>query len=116
MTLSELKDFAFLAQFLATLGVGFVVLWAKVNFTPRADHKAAIDKIDARDVELARRITAVETVASQCATRDQLAALQADYRELNARLEAVDQRLDESLPQIRTQLNRMEDYLLKAAK
>ena len=55
-----------------------------------------------------------EGVAKLRATREQLASLQADYRELRTRVEAVDGRLDDSLPQIRTALTRIEDYLLKA--
>jgi hypothetical protein len=116
MTLSELKDFAVLAQWVGLLVTGFAVLWAKVNFTPRADHKASIDKIEdtasKAAAALAVRLTAVEAVAAQCATREQLSSLQADYRELKTRVEAVDERLDDSLPQIRTALTRIEDYLL----
>lgn len=116
MTISELKDFAVVAQWLGVLITGFAVLWAKVNFTPRGEHKAAIDKIEdaaSKDkAALTLRLTAVEAVAAQCATREQLSSLQADYREMKAKVEAVDERLDDSLPQIRTQLNRIEDYLL----
>jgi hypothetical protein len=112
MTLAELKDLAVIAQWVGLLITGFVVLWAKVNFTPRADHKAAIDKIEdsasKAAAALAARLTAVEAVAAQCATREQLSSLQADYREMKAKVEAV----DDSLSQIRTSVSRIEDYLL----
>jgi hypothetical protein len=112
MTLSELKDFAVIAQWVGLLITGFAVLWAKVNFTPRAEHKASIDKIEdaaSKDkAALSIRLTNVEAVAAQCATRDQLSSLQADYREMKAKVEAV----DDSLSQIRTSIARIEDYLL----
>lgn len=116
MTLSELKDFAVVAQWVGLLITGFAVLWAKVNFIPRADHKASVDKIESvasKDkAEISARVTAVEAVAAQCATREQLSSLQADYREMKAKVEAV----DDSLSQIRTSVARIEDYLLKGPK
>jgi hypothetical protein len=124
ISFEDVKNVAGLVEFVGGVAMVVVALWAKANFMPRSELKAAINKIesefdkieDKASKEKAAtlvRLSAVEALAAQCATREQLASLQADYRELRAQVEAVDERLDDSLPQIRTALTRIEDYLLK---
>lgn len=127
MTLTEFKDWAGVVEFLGGMTMIVVALWAKVNFVTRSDHKIAFDKVDAdlkkQSEETARRLTSVELVAAGCVSREQMQGLVAqmneltvDSREVAVKVEALNERVGEQLPQIRGALTRIEDYLLAHAK